>query len=226
MQNIYFVYIYKNPVTLQPFYVGYGKNDRHLSHLQEAIRKPESKQGEHKLNTIRKLLATNLEPIIELQQTNLSSINAQELEITLIAKFGRTCDGSGILTNVTRGGTGGSTFHGRTHSLESKTKMREVKLGKTFTESHKNKLSETAKTKVGDKNNFFGKTHTDKSKSKMSESLTGKIRSPEFKNNLSVMLKGTEKPKVKCPHCSVEGGKPVMMRYHFDKCKSVNSAND
>lgn len=27
------------------------------------------------------------------------------------------------------------------------------------------------------------------------------------------------KPKVQCPHCSKEGGKPVMMRYHFDNCK-------
>jgi len=27
------------------------------------------------------------------------------------------------------------------------------------------------------------------------------------------------KEKVICPHCDKEGGKPVMMRYHFDKCK-------
>lgn len=28
------------------------------------------------------------------------------------------------------------------------------------------------------------------------------------------------KPKVTCPHCEKTGGKPVMMRYHFDNCKS------
>jgi len=22
-----------------------------------------------------------------------------------------------------------------------------------------------------------------------------------------------------CPHCEMTGGKPVMVRYHFDKCK-------
>ena len=27
------------------------------------------------------------------------------------------------------------------------------------------------------------------------------------------------KPKVTCPHCNKEGGKPVMVRYHFDNCK-------
>ena len=33
------------------------------------------------------------------------------------------------------------------------------------------------------------------------------------------------KEKVTCPHCGKEGGKPVMMRYHFDKCKSVLGDN-
>ena len=33
------------------------------------------------------------------------------------------------------------------------------------------------------------------------------------------------KEKVKCPYCGKEGGKPVMNRYHFDKCKSKNLPN-
>ena len=30
---------------------------------------------------------------------------------------------------------------------------------------------------------------------------------------------GVPKPKIKCPHCSQEGGAHVMYRYHFDNCK-------
>jgi hypothetical protein len=29
------------------------------------------------------------------------------------------------------------------------------------------------------------------------------------------------KEKVKCPHCNKIGGKPVMKRYHFEKCKDL-----
>ena len=37
------------------------------------------------------------------------------------------------------------------------------------------------------------------------------------------IAKKFKKPKerVICPHCGKEGGKPVMKRYHFDKCKEL-----
>ena len=41
----------------------------------------------------------------------------------------------------------------------------------------------------------------------------------ECKTKISLKLKGIPKPKVTCPHCNKEGGKPAMIRYHFDKCK-------
>lgn len=31
--------------------------------------------------------------------------------------------------------------------------------------------------------------------------------------------RGIEKPRVACPHCAKTGGKPVMLRWHFDNCK-------
>lgn len=55
------------------------------------------------------------------------------------------------------------------------------------------------------------------------KSHLGAKRSAEIKANISASLmgktKGISKPKVICPHCLKEGGKPVMMRYHFDNCK-------
>jgi hypothetical protein len=34
------------------------------------------------------------------------------------------------------------------------------------------------------------------------------------------------KPAITCPHCGKTGGKPVMMRYHFDKCKHIAEINN
>ena len=40
-----------------------------------------------------------------------------------------------------------------------------------------------------------------------------------MKNPEIVKLYKVPKIKVSCPHCDKTGGKPVMMRYHFDNCK-------
>lgn len=104
--NVYFVYVYIYPTSHVPFYVGYGKNDRHLYHIKEAIRKPTPKQGEHKLNIIRKILKANLEPIIKIVDNNLSREEARELEVFLISEIGRSDLNLGPLTNLTNGGDG------------------------------------------------------------------------------------------------------------------------
>ena len=79
--NIYYVYIYRHPVTNTPFYVGYGKNKRYMAHLNEARKLKSTDKNSHKLNTIRKILEINLEPIIEIVDSNLSKETASELEI-------------------------------------------------------------------------------------------------------------------------------------------------
>jgi len=35
----------------------------------------------------------------------------------------------------------------------------------------------------------------------------------------SAALKGTKRPTLTCPHCTLEGGDVAMLRYHFDNCK-------
>ena len=104
--NIYFVYIYSHPATNVPFYVGYGKNDRHLDHLNEAIKRPIPCQKEHKLNEIRKILRDGLQPIIQIIDSKLPKEQACELEIFLISEIGRADKGEGPLTNLTMGGDG------------------------------------------------------------------------------------------------------------------------
>lgn len=84
-----------------------GKNQRHLAHLKEAKNHPNPVQGEHKLNTIRKLLKQNLEPIIKIVDKHLSKDIAAELEQFLISQIGRSCLNEGPLTNLAKGGEGG-----------------------------------------------------------------------------------------------------------------------
>lgn len=117
-QNNYFVYIYRHPTTNIPFYVGYGKNKRHLDHLNEAMRHPIPKFKEHKLNTIREILRAGMTPIIDIVEFNLSKEHACELEIFLISEIGRADKLEGPLTNHTMGGEGN-----RDWSIEARNKM-------------------------------------------------------------------------------------------------------
>lgn len=108
--NVYFVYIYRYPESGEPFYVGYGKNKRHLDHLKEAKKDTTPKPNQLKLNTIRKILRNGLEPIIDIVDSNLSKCQAIELEIFLISMIGTQTHKTGPLTNLTHGGDGGDTF--------------------------------------------------------------------------------------------------------------------
>lgn len=104
--GIYFVYAYKDYTSGVPFYVGYGKNKRHLSHLIEAKRKPNPTKGEYKLNKIRKIIRSGYEPIIEIIDSQLTKDQACELEIFLINEIGRLDMNTGPLLNLTAGGDG------------------------------------------------------------------------------------------------------------------------
>ena len=48
-----------------------------------------------------------------------------------------------------------------------------------------------------------------------------KPTSDKQKTIVSEKLKGISKEQVTCPHCCKIGGKPAMIRFHFDNCKSI-----
>jgi hypothetical protein len=57
--------------------------------------------------------------------------------------------------------------------------------------------------------------------------LTGKTKPQSIKSKAANKQRGQSntgviKPKVCCPHCDKIGGKPVMLRFHFDNCKFKN----
>lgn len=51
------------------------------------------------------------------------------------------------------------------------------------------------------------------------DAIRGKSKTKEHKRKLSEAEKGITKPKIECPHCGKQGGKPIMNRWHFDNCK-------
>ena len=104
--NIYYVYIYWNPITKEPFYIGYGHNNRRFDHLKAARKCLNPVQGELKLNIIRQLLRQNLEPTISIVGSCLSKIEAAVMEIFLIEMIGRRDLHTGPLANLTDGGDG------------------------------------------------------------------------------------------------------------------------
>lgn len=121
MGNNYYVYVYLNQLksgewcyndfifNYQPFYVGKGRNNREISHLFKS--NLNNDKNYHKNNTIKKIFKLlNEEPIHFRLYENLTNDEAIKIEADLIKYFGRTNDGSGILTNMTDGGEGVNNF--------------------------------------------------------------------------------------------------------------------
>lgn len=104
---------------------------------------------------------------------------------------------------------------GRTHSDETKQKLREHNLGKIvgpLSEEHKRKISKSLK----------GKERSKEHCEKISKSLKG--RKPgvlERENYLEAMKNG----ETTCPHCNVRTNKGNYKRWHGDNCKlAINNA--
>jgi hypothetical protein len=102
----FYVYVYSDPANDTPFYVGMGKGNRKFAHLREAKNNPEPVQGQHKLNTIRKMIREGRNPAIEVVYETEYRDHALEFECSLIATLGRQDLGTGTLTNKTSGGEG------------------------------------------------------------------------------------------------------------------------
>lgn len=90
---------------------------------------------------------------------------------------------------------------GRKHSEETCKKNSIAQMGKIVPEHVKEKISKTMK---GRPSPLKGRKHSEEHKRKNSESQ-----------------KGVSQPVIVCPHCNKEGGQSLMVRYHFDHCKSL-----
>ena len=101
--------------------------------------------------------------------------------------------------NQTKGGEGASGYK---QTSEHKEKIRQKNLGLKRTEEQIRNISEAHKGQ-----NAWNKGQT---LIPLSE---------EHKKKISKAKKGIKQNLIKCPYCDKEGGKPIMKRWHFEKCK-------
>ncbi len=109
----------------------------------------------------------------------------------------------------------------RSYSAETRAKMSvahknhsyEWLIGRKLSADHIKKISNAVR----------GRKQSQEHIDKRVKAHLGSKRSNETKAKISAAImgktKGRTKPKVTCPYCMKEGGKPAMIRYHFDKCK-------
>lgn len=163
---MYYVYMYIDPRTNLPFYIGKGSGDRYKVHLYET---KETTENYKKWAYIQGLKNKNLEPIIEIVGEYEEETEAYNHETILIKKYGRkNIDADGILTNMCIDNRPPNS-KGKIHTDESRRNMSLSKIGEKnamfgkIGELHHNFGKEGL---IGYKNPFFGKTHTDEQKIK------------------------------------------------------------
>ena len=161
--NNFYCYILKYPDGI-PFYVGKGRGYRYKRHLTKWNIKNDT--NGLKVNVINKIRNSGKEPLAEIIKTNLTEDEAFTLEIEIIKKYGKRCEG-GILTNMSDGGEGQTGYH------------------------HTEKLkSEFSKRFSKEKNPFFGKRHTEESLKLIGNTNRGKILNENWRQKISVATKG------------------------------------
>lgn len=189
----YYVYQYLREDNT-PYYIGKGINGRMYSKRHNVNLPPRER--------------------IKVVRDCLTEEQAHNLEIELIAKYGRKDIGTGILRNLTDGGEGTSgyvlredtrqkiseTLMGYEQTDETKQKRAESLRGKKRTEEQKKRQSEAAKKRWANKDPIA------------EEARRLKIKEARSKQVITTV-------QVTCPHCGKTGGNRIMPRYHFDNCK-------
>lgn len=168
----YYVYIYFNPITNLPFYVGKGKGGRMYHHLKETAETTDNKK---KFNYINKLRKSGVTPIITIFKDGMSESDAYDLEEELILKYGRKdFESYGILTNICLGSRPPITKGEKHHNF-----------GRGFLTKHtdetKKKISESKK---GKESWHKGRTKSDETKQKMSAAQKGRLVTNEAREKL------------------------------------------
>jgi hypothetical protein len=196
--NIYYVYAYLRKSDDTPYYIGKGKGNRAWDKGHSCT-------------------VPNDTSKIVLLKENISEQEALDLEIELIAQYGRKDLGTGILRNLTDGGEGS-----RNMSKLVKDKISNTLKGRIVPKELVQRRIK-AKQALGKTSPLKGRPLADWHKEKVSQALIGvnvgkpgRAWSEADRNKLK-----TPKPKVECPHCNKIGGLPQMKQYHFEKCKTL-----
>ena len=183
----------------QCFYVGKGNGHRAYS----------KKRNQHWKNIVAKLEREGSAWEVRIVESGLTEQEAFDLEIKRISFWENKVD----LVNMTKGGEGGDTFSGRTHSKETKEKMSISQRGKSLSQKTKNKISLS----------LIGLKRTEESKSKQSlamknkpSPLKGRSQSKEHAEKSALSRTGKKRGKYikhkECVYSSPEGREKQRQR--------------
>lgn len=150
---MFYVYLYVDPNSRQPFYVGKGTRARLRRHLHEAAHQMKTgKTLSPKSKKIMELWKNGTEPVILKAFETSNEEIAYDLEKKVIAFFGRHDLGRGTLLNQTDGGNG---LRARLFTPEQRERCRQRMLGAgspTYgvghTEEARRKISEAKRASV------------------------------------------------------------------------------
>lgn len=232
MTGEFYVYGYFDAQSGAPFYIGKGKGARLHHHLKEAANPNTKDKNNHKIRKIRKHICCGVDPVIKIIDRNLSESVAFELEEFLINEIGRADLGKGPLTNMSNGGEGlvglvrdmsgdknpnygkrgeKSIWWGKSHTEETKEKIRLSQVGKILSEDHKLAMRKP-------------KSEAGRAAIALARTTSSYRPSEETKKKLSLATKGVPKIKTACVYCGTMCAPHVLHRWHMDNCKECQHA--
>lgn len=106
MNQSYYVYYLIDPRDCQPFYVGKGKDDRMFVHEREVKGNWKNSNKPHHIR-IRDILSEGLSITYDKILINVTERQALNREREVIQQLGRFRNGTGILLNISSGGSHG-----------------------------------------------------------------------------------------------------------------------
>ena len=202
----YYIYLYRYPDGT-PYYVGKGCGKRDRVHYNDA--RAGRNKGKYAVRVTGKIIRQGQEPIIERVADGITESQALELEIKLIAKYGRRDIGTGILTNCTDGGDRGASGLSPDARKRQTAKLIEwTRTQRVVDDEYRAKISagmkryaaeheypEERRQLMRDKFSgvnapMYGRKHTSEVRQKMSESHKGYVVSESTKEKQRESMRG------------------------------------
>lgn len=182
MEKKFYIYQYIDPLTMLPFYIGKGCDNRYLFHLTETSGNTENKK---KYAYIEGLRNKGITPIIEKVAEDLDEIQAYELEEKLIVQYGRRdIDTNGILTNICISARPPIRY-GKDHHNYGK---------KIYVPDEDKRRANISKARRGKPSGQLGLKKSASMKEKLSKSKTGTKLAESTKQKLRELNTGSNNP--------------------------------
>ena len=207
------VYFHRHPITNDIFYVGIGKSK------ERAYTFGGNKRNKYWNNYVKK----HGFPVVEIVHEVETREEAAELEMMYINQFGRRCDGTGQLVNITLGGDGGSLgmkqteehISKRTHANKNRKHTEEAKANFKAAQNRPEVRAKQAEIKKSEewlakqRAAKLGGKLSEEHKAKISRGLKGRIVSEESKQKISAANTGKKRTEEQKEYLSqIRRGKP------------------